>query len=111
MVLDESITAYQLLILLGIPTVVSTFCTFLVHHISRVIRNKSGKKEATDEILIGLAKGELTRRYDRIAEKGEMDSDEYREWVNMYNAYHSMGGNGTMTKLKNQLDAIDIVNS
>lgn len=94
---------YEILILVGLPSILTFLFTLLFNFIFKKISNKKG-----DEIL--LRKGLQALLRDRLLEKGTdhvkkgfitiSNKDNYD---NMYRTYHSLGKNGVMDTLYSEV--------
>lgn len=69
---------------------------------------KAHKKSAETELLIGLAHDRIYRLCEKYLDRGFVTTGEYDNLMCIYRPYHKCGGNGTATKLIEQVDQLPI---
>ena len=76
----------------------------------KVLAVKLKKLRADDEAqragLQALLRDSVITRYDKYVQRGYILVRELENVQSMYNAYHALGGNGTITSLIEQLQAL-----
>ena len=72
------------------------------------IEAKSTKNSAETELLIGLAHDRIYRLCEKYLDRGSITTGEYDNLMCIYRPYHKCGGNGTATKLIEQVDQLPI---
>ena len=50
-----------------------------------------------------LLRKELMRDHDKYVQLGEIPNGEYENWLEMYEAYKALGGNGMVTKMYDEI--------
>ena len=70
-------------------------------------QNKS-KKDYTQEALKIILKGELKKVYIELVRKGFVTFDELESANEVYDAYHNLKGNGTGTKMIEEIRKLPI---
>ena len=55
-----------------------------------------------------LLRVQLIEYHDKYVELGEIPSYAYDNFVEMYNAYHALGGNGMITKMYDEIQALHL---
>ena len=70
-------------------------------------QNKS-KKDYTQEALKILLKSELKKEYIELIKKGFVTFDELENVNEVYEAYHNLKGNGTGTKMIEEIRKLPI---
>ena len=70
-------------------------------------QNKS-KKDYTQEALKILLKGELKKVYIELVKKGFVTFEELESANEIYEAYHNLKGNGTGTKMIEEIRKLPI---
>lgn len=53
-----------------------------------------------------LLRIQLIQYHDKYMEQGFIPSYAYENFIEMYQVYHDLGGNGMITKMKDEIDAI-----
>lgn len=56
-----------------------------------------------------LLRVHLIEYHDKYTRKGSIPSYAYQNFNDMYSAYHALGGNGMVTKMKQEVDSLRIV--
>lgn len=94
---------------------VQSFVTILVavfastgfwNFVNARIEAKAKKKSAETELLIGLAHDRIYRLCEKYIERGYVTTMEYDNLMYLYRPYTKCGGNGTATKLIEQVDKL-----
>ena len=68
---------------------------YLVWLAQKTYTNKSASARA----LKALLRGEIRERYHHYMERGWITTHELDEFIDMFNAYKELGGNGTVEKM------------
>lgn len=55
-----------------------------------------------------LLRVQLIEYHDKYVEKGAIPSYAYENFVEMYDCYHELGGNGMVTKMKGEIDNLHL---
>ena len=55
-----------------------------------------------------LLRVQLIDYHDKYMEKGEIPSYAYENFCEMYDAYHSLGGNGMITKMHDEIERLHL---
>lgn len=99
-------TWYQILTLIGIPTLGSLLTTYLFNvFVSSKKRNKELINTITSEnqliksALQAVLRDRLYECYDRIDDKQYVTIQEKENFRNLYTQYHALGANGVMDAL------------
>lgn len=73
----------------------------------RRLAKKISKREADQKALragtLALLRSEIIRNYDTYKSRGWIPIYAMENVLELYSAYHTLGGNGTMTKLADEL--------
>lgn len=103
MVLLEPITIYQLLGLLGIPSLFAGLVGWLVSDLkAKKLQREMDKSEERKEFsalrlgLQALLRAEMIQSYSEWSERGWMPIDVKDSFENIWTQYHNMGKNGVM---------------
>lgn len=51
---------------------------------------------------------EIKHEASNLTERGWVTIEELEDFENLYKAYHDLGGNGTGTKLKNDVEKLEV---
>lgn len=103
----ESINWYDLLILIGVPSIITVIFQTILFRIMNKKNSKCQKREDElkkrdiDNVLIkngiqALLRHELLTDYEEFSHKGYCSTDEKDAFERMYECYHSLGKNGVM---------------
>lgn len=55
-----------------------------------------------------LLRVQLIEYHDRYMKVGSIPSYAYENFMEMYNTYHALGGNGMITKMKNEIEELHL---
>lgn len=96
----ETMSWYQILILIGVPSIISTLLSALVIWLLSNFRSKK-KKATIDDILVkeslqALLRNELVQSSEKFTKAGFVDIPNKQNFENMYSKYHQLGKNGVM---------------
>lgn len=74
---------------------------------------KKVKKELCDQKnikggMLALLRSEMIRMYEKYMEQEWIPIYAMENFLEMYDEYHALGGNGTMTKLKGELQGLPL---
>ena len=69
----------------------------------RMTIRELGKQKIEREAIKSLLRSELITMHGRYTEKGEIPIYAQENVQAMYDAYHALGGNGTVTKLVDEI--------
>lgn len=80
----------------------------ILGYIVYILKEQSKKKDANSRGTMLLLRVQLIEYHDKYTKIGEIPSYAYQNFVEMYDAYHSLGGNGMVTKMKKEVEKLDI---
>ena len=89
------LTLYQILTLLGIPTIIATVVTLIV-------RQERGIRRGVQALL----RAQLIHDWNYYNEKGYAPIYARENFENVYQQYHALGANGVMDDLRNKFLAL-----
>lgn len=89
-------------------TALTIILTSLCGYITWYLQKKFSDKSATAEALKVLLRKELRELYNEANSRGFVTTDELEEYTKLYEAYHSLGGNGTGTILYNAFSRLPV---
>lgn len=83
---------YQLLCLLGIPSLVASLWGFMI----AILKNQRREMSALKHGLQAVLRNSLIELYDKWVDRGYAPTHIKDNYANMYQQYHSLGANGVM---------------
>lgn len=75
-----------------------------------LLKQQKKDKDANSKGTMLLLRVQLIEYHDKYMKIGEIPSYAYDNFVEMYNAYHALGGNGMVTKMYNEIQKIHLKN-
>ena len=82
-----------------VTTIISIVTTSLSGYLVWWLQQNKSKKDYTQEALKILLKSELKKEYIELMQKGYVTFEELENVNEVYEAYHNLKGNGTGTKM------------
>lgn len=73
-----------------------------------LLQQQKKDKDANSKGTMLLLRVQLIEYHDKYMKLGEIPSYAYDNFVEMYNAYHTLGGNGMVTKMYNEIQALHL---
>lgn len=67
------------------------------------------KRDDNSKGTMLLLRVQLIEYHDKYTQKGEIPSYAYQNFCEMYEVYHSLGGNGMITKMKREIDELHLI--
>lgn len=86
-----------------LPVVFTGISTFLVWYGQQIVNTNKSTKSA----LKVLMRHEMRLMYEKWSEKGYIPIEAAVEFDEIYEIYHSLGGNGKGTEIKKQIDKLE----
>lgn len=94
-------------ILAGVVSLISAVLTFVLQNVIRENRQLRKEKSENDKLTFDSLKGgvkcllrsKLMEYHDKYTNLKRISPTEYENWMQMYNAYHNLGGNGMITHM------------
>ncbi len=83
------------------------FPTILVYIVG-ILNKKKRDRDANSKGTMLLLRVKLIEYHDKYMALGEIPSYAYQNYCEMYDAYHALGGNGTVTKMKNEIEELHL---
>lgn len=80
----------------------------LLGYIVWLLKNQKKDRDANSRGTMMLLRVQMIEYHDVYCAKGEIPSYAYENFCEMYDAYHDLGGNGMITKMKEEVDALEI---
>lgn len=71
-------------------------------------KKQKRETEKSNKGMMLLLRIQLIEYHDKYMEKGEIPSYAYDNFCEMYDSYHDLGGNGMITKMKDEIDTLHL---
>ena len=82
--------------------------TAIMGYIVWLLKNQKSDRDANSRGTMLLLRVQLIEYHDKYMKLGEIPSYAYQNFREMYDAYHALGGNGMITKMKNEIEALHL---
>lgn len=82
--------------------------TALMGYIVWLLKNQKKDRDANSKGTMLLLRVQLIEYHDRYMAKGDIPSYAYENFMEMYDAYHALGGNGMVTKMKREIEELHL---
>ena len=82
--------------------------TSLMGYIVWLLKRQKNDRDANGLVTILLVRLQLIEYHDKYIKLGEIPSYAYQNFQEMYDAYHQLGGNGMVTKMKNEIEELHL---
>lgn len=82
--------------------------TPLLGYIVWLLKNQKKDRDANSQGTMMLLRVQLIEYHDKYMRLGEIPSYAYENFCEMYNAYHALGGNGMVTKMKQEIEELHL---
>lgn len=80
----------------------------LLGYIVWLLKNQKKDRDANSKGTMLLLKVQLIEYHDRYMKEGDIPSYAYQNFCEMYDAYHMLGGNGMITKMKQEIEELHL---
>lgn len=80
----------------------------LLGYIVWLLKNQKKDRDANSKGTMLLLRVQLIEYHDRYMAQGYIPSYAYENFMEMYEAYHSLGGNGMITKMQEEIHALHL---
>lgn len=80
-------------------------------YITWLLKRQKKDRDANSKGTMLLLRVQLIEYHDKYVKLGEIPSYAYDNFVEMYNAYHDLGGNGMVTKMYNEIQELHLKNN
>lgn len=80
----------------------------LLGYIVWLLQNQKKDRDASDKGIMLLLRVQLIEYHNKYMDKGEIPSYAYQNFTDMYDAYHALGGNGMITKMKDEIEELHL---
>ena len=82
--------------------------TALMGYIVWLLKKQKRDRDANSKGTMLLLRVQLIEYHDKYMRLGEIPSYAYENFNEMYDAYHKLGGNGMVTKMKQEIEELHI---
>ena len=86
----------------------STALTALVSYIVWLLKREAKVRDANSKGTMLLLRGQLKAYHKEYVEREWITSVELEEYLEIYEAYHSLGGNGVATHWKGDVEKLEV---
>ena len=80
----------------------------LMGYIVWLLKRQKKDRDANSKGTMLLLRVQLIEYHDKYIMLGEIPSYAYSNFCEMYQAYHSLGGNGMITKMYNEIEELHL---
>lgn len=80
----------------------------LMGYIVWLLKRQKKDRDANSKGTMLLLRVQLIEYHDKYMRLGEIPSYAYSNFIEMYQAYHSLGGNGMATKMYNEIEELHL---
>lgn len=88
----------------ALPVVLTALMGYVIWLLKRQKRDRDANSKGTMLLL----KVQLIEYHDKYCADGHIPSYAYDNFIEMYKAYHELGGNGMVTKMKEEVEKLEI---
>ena len=80
----------------------------LLGYIVWLLKNQKKDRDANSKGTMLLLRVQMIEYHTKYTKLGDIPSYAYQNFCEMYDAYHALGGNGMVTKMKQEIDELHI---
>lgn len=89
-------------------SIYSVLLPILIGYIIKLLKEQKKERDANAKGTMLLLRVQLIEYHDRYIAEGTIPSYAYDNFCDMYRAYHDLGGNGMIEKMKHEIDNINL---
>ena len=89
---------------IALPIVLTTLMGYIVW----LLKKQKKDRDANSKGTMLLLSVQLIEYHDKYTILGSIPSYAYENFCEMYEAYHELGGNGMITKMKEEIDELHL---
>lgn len=82
--------------------------TALMGYIVWILKNQKSDRDANSRGTMLLLRVQMIEYHNKYMALKEIPSYAYQNFMEMYNAYHALGGNGMVTKMKHEIEELHL---
>lgn len=75
-----------------------------------LLKNQKKDRDANSKGTMLLLRVQLIEYHDKYMMLGDIPSYAYENFMEMYDAYHALGGNGMITKMMHEIEELHLKN-
>jgi len=91
-----------------LKTTYSLALPVLLGYIVWLLKNQKKERDANARGTMLLLRVQLIEYHDKYMQQGAIPSYAYQNFVDMYKAYHELGGNGMVTKMRKEMEQLHL---
>lgn len=95
-------------IITGIVSILTVVLTAMLGYIVWLLKQQKTERDANSRGTMLLLRVQLIEYHDKYVQLGHIPSYAYQNFCEMYEAYHALGGNGMMEKMKEEVDGLHL---
>lgn len=80
----------------------------ILGYIVWLLKNQKKERDASGKGIMLLLRVQLIEYHNKYIDKGEIPSYAYQNFIEMYEAYHALGGNGMVTKMHEEIEELHL---
>lgn len=89
-------------------SIYSVLLPILVGYIIKLLKDQKQERDANAKGTMLLLRVQLIEYHDKYVSLGSIPSYAYKNFCDMYDAYHDLGGNGMVEKMKQEIEGIHL---
>lgn len=89
---------------IALPIILTAFMGYIVW----LLQNQKKDRDANARGTMLLLRVQLIEYHDKYTSIGEIPSYAYENFMEMYEAYHALGGNGMITKMMHEIEELHL---
>ena len=78
----------------------------ILGYIVYMLKNQKKSRDANSRGTMLLLRVQLIEYHDKYMKRGSIPSYAYENFIEMYEAYHALGGNGMVTHMKEEIEEL-----
>jgi hypothetical protein len=91
-----------------ILSIYSVLLPLLIGYIIKLLKDQKKERDANARGTMLLLRVQLIEYHDRYVSAESIPSYAYQNFGEMYDAYHALGGNGMITKMKEEIEDLHL---
>lgn len=91
-----------------IMQIITIALPIILGYIVWLLKEQKRDRNASDKGIMLLLRVKLIEYHKEWTERGYITTHGIQNFLEMYDAYHSLGGNGMVTHLKEEIERLDI---
>lgn len=90
--------------MIALPIVLTSLMGWIVW----LLKKQKKDRDANSKGTMLLLRVQLIEYHDKYMELGDIPSYAYENFMEMYGAYHALGGNGMITKMMHEIEELHL---